>query len=89
MLFRSVGYIDERGEVAVPGGYRFVSLFREGLAPVSRDGKWGFIDRRGRAVIPLQFELAEPFDGGLARVHRGGAAGYISRGGAWVWRPSR
>ena len=47
-----------------------VGDFREGLAQVEKDGKWGFIDKSGKVGIEPQFDDAEPFSEGLAKVRR-------------------
>ena len=38
------GFVDQSGHIVVPPIYDQVFSFREGLAAVKRDGKWGFID---------------------------------------------
>lgn len=42
--------------------------FSEGLAPVSRAGKWGYIDLDGHVKIPLIYQMATPFSNGIAHV---------------------
>jgi hypothetical protein len=42
--------------------------FHEGLAAVSRNGKWGFVDKNGKVVVDFQFDDAGDFHEGLARV---------------------
>ena len=37
--------------------------FREGLAAVRQDGKWGFIDRRGEVTVPCNWEEAGAMKG--------------------------
>lgn len=46
--------------------------FREGLAAVRVDGRWGYADADGRIVIPPQYAWAGPFANGVARVGRDG-----------------
>ena len=40
-------------------------IFREGLAAVAINNKWGFINKQGIVVIPLQFDAALLFNEGL------------------------
>jgi hypothetical protein len=61
------GYIDKKGNLAIPADYFPASSFSEGLAAVSKDG-WGFIDKTGKIVIPLQYADAFSFSEGLAAV---------------------
>ena len=42
--------------------------FKEGLAPVKIEGKFGYIDRRGTMVIRPRYDSASPFSEGLALV---------------------
>src|ERR1700688_2351291 len=59
------GYIDDRGNVAVPPSYSACSHFFEGKAAViDETEKTGFIDAKGRLAIPYQFQ-------GLGRFHNG------------------
>jgi len=42
--------------------------FREGLAAVMIDDKWGFIDGTGQMVVPLQYDEVNDFHDGMAVV---------------------
>ena len=61
--------------------------FREGMAAVMKNGKWGFIDKKGKFLIQPQFEDAAFFSGGLAPVEISGKYGYIDRTGKVVVQP--
>jgi hypothetical protein len=72
------------------------SVFQEGLAAFTRDGKYGFIDRTGKLVIPAQFNqqgddifgfTTSSFHEGVAPVSQHGEWGYIDRTGQWVIPP--
>ncbi len=64
------GYINDRGEMAVPFRYDKAEMFREGLAAVQRNGKWGFIDQKGNEVIPPKFDrIDHVFSGGRAIIY--------------------
>ena len=52
----SWGFIDTRGNAAIPFDFDYAGPFSEGLAPVLRADRWGFIDRQGNEVIPFMFE---------------------------------
>lgn len=56
------------GKKAVSKSYRVIRPFRDGLAAVEENGKWGYINTRGEQVIPCKFTLAGPFSCGHAVV---------------------
>jgi hypothetical protein len=61
--------------------------FRESLARVARNGKWGHINKSGEFVIEPRFEMAYEFDEGLAPVTLNMRTGYVSRSGELVIPP--
>ena len=104
------GIIDRRGEYTTPpildesfihqGGL----VFREDMALVQRDGKYGFVDNHGRLVIEPQFDGATIFRNGLSAINeggnfgpmpfridaplKGGKWGYIDKTGKCIWKPT-
>ena len=48
--------------------YTEVRNFKEGLACVKSNGKWGFIDETGKEVIPLKYDLGFDFKEGFAEI---------------------
>ncbi len=46
----------------IPPQFEAADMFREGLAPVKKDGKWGFIDTKGRFRIDPSFEPGDQED---------------------------
>jgi hypothetical protein len=83
--FQTCGYVD-RDTAAVRIGFRFEAArpFRDGLAPVRIDGRWGYIDPIGKVVIAAAYAEAAPFYGKYAEVRLGDAAGVIDRTGRLV-----
>jgi len=63
------------------------SFTSEGLALVSKSGKYGFIDKTGRFIIAPQFDNADSFSEGLAPVSTGGSYGFINETGRFVISP--
>ena len=45
--------------------YEIISNFKDGLAEVCKDGKWGFIDKNGNEVIPCKYNPIEDSDHGF------------------------
>ncbi len=64
-----------------------VDNFSEGLAGVSKHGKWGFINVKGEWVIEPQFEDARPFSEGFAEVETNGYFKWINTEGEFVEPP--
>ena len=75
---RSLGRVLEHYEVIEP------FKFRNGLARVSRNGKWGYINFQGEEVIPCQYNQVSSFSEGLAYIRRGDLWGYIDKTGQEV-----
>jgi hypothetical protein len=62
--------------------------WREGLASVRQNGKWGFVNRRGEFEIEPEFDGVAGFSEGLAAVRVGPDNwGYIDRDGRMVILP--
>lgn len=64
------GYIDKKGNMAIPAVYKYAGEFADGLALVqpAAGSKFGYIDHQGKLVIPPKFELSLPFTEGVASV---------------------
>ena len=64
------------------GDYDEARIFTFGLAPVSKNKKWGFIDETGKLVIPILYDSVEYFtQNGLSAVKRNGKSGFIDKQG--------
>ena len=64
-----------------------VTSFREGLASVRIDGKWGCIDKTGQIVIKPKFDYKPMFSDGIAQVREEGRLGYIDKMGKYIVKP--
>ncbi|MBP3453451.1 MAG: WG repeat-containing protein [Clostridia bacterium] len=79
------GFVNTKGEVAIPAQFETASSFSEGLAAVSRNGLYGFINTQGELVIDYQWASASNFSEGLAYVKsKEDRYGYIDTTGALV-----
>lgn len=104
-----LGYMDEQGKIIMeaqfeipPGGYGYWNPnFFNGIALVSKNGKYGYINKKGEYLIEPSLIYAEPFvksssvffDYGpfitdLAYVVTSEKEGYIDKKGNWVWSKS-
>lgn len=75
------GYVDRSGTFKISPRFQAVPRsFRNGLARIEVDGKFGYIDHTGVPVIPPQFTDAGDFSDGMARVVVGGPCIYVPDG---------
>jgi len=85
------GYVDKKGEFAIPPQFRAAYDFSEGLARVcDSDGKMSFIDRTGKLVFRVPDYDARDFVGPLAQVWsiKPRKLAYIDKQGRYVWPPT-
>lgn len=70
------GYLDEKGDIAIPSQYQYAGRFEDGVAPVLIGEKWCYIDRTGHVAIelPTTASGASSFRNGFAFVAIGGIA---------------
>lgn len=61
--------------------YELHSNFKEGLAMIFKDSKWGFINKKGKISIEPQFEKVSAFGSGVAEVWKNGKYGLIDING--------
>jgi hypothetical protein len=47
------------GRMIIPATFQYATHFREGLALVKQNGKWGYIDSTGVWIVPPKFDQAE------------------------------
>lgn len=69
----STKFLNEKGEVVIECGPGvFADSFHDGLAVVSKSGRFGYIDRTGKISIPMEYDYALDFSEGRATVHSAG-----------------
>lgn len=66
------GYMNASGDVIIRFHYDDAGRFKEGLAPVKLQGKWGCIDKSGSTKIEHQFDYTSDFESGKANVRKDG-----------------
>ena len=64
------GFWDWNGNEIHPMIFDNVGEFREGIAIVIKDGKWGCIDESGKELFYTDYDKIEPFYNGFARVYK-------------------
>lgn len=53
---RKSGFLDLKGNIAVPFIYERAKVFTENHALVKKDGLWGVINQQGNIVVPFQYK---------------------------------
>jgi hypothetical protein len=61
-------YIDKKGNQVFSSEFTSIGPFKEGLALVELNSKYGYIDKTGKIAIPCKFYKASSFDNDLAGV---------------------
>ena len=61
--------------------YTNIESFSEGMAAVSKGGKWGFIDIYGNEIVPCEYSHVEKFSDGCAAVAKGNKYGFVDKSG--------
>ena len=81
-------FADENGVMLFGRQFDDAYPFRERLASVVSNDKWGFIDTKGEMVIiPCAYDLARSFSKGFTGVVSNGKLGVINQSGEFVIPP--
>lgn len=80
------GFIDKNWKEIVPPEYSLYE-FANGLALVSKEGKYGFVNNKGVFKVPLKYDWADDFSNGMAAVEINDKYGFIDSTGAEVITP--
>ena len=85
------GFINKSGKWVIPPQFdsfyvndiygRYQIFADNGLASVSKEGRYGAIDINGRTVVPFKYDVLWPFSEGLAAFELGGRYGYVDATG--------
>lgn len=79
------GYLNAKGEVAIPFEYDGATAFSDGLAAVKdENGAWSFIDKKGQMVSSLEYENVGEFSNGLVAVESDEGWGFVNTKGEVV-----
>ena len=87
-VFDLCGFIDKNTRrIVIPYQFEGVASFKEGLAAVMVEGRYGFIDQTGKLITPPKLGEVTSYHQGLAEVWVDGKAGVIDRSGKFVAEP--
>lgn len=82
------GFIDREGQLVIDPTFSWAGAFNDGLAPVSRSGKFGFIDLSGMLQVALIYDsVAAFFRHNRAYVRLHNQWGFIDKHGHMVTAP--
>ncbi len=62
-------FIDRTGKVVIDDDYMFTGDFKNGIASVYKDRKYGFVDKTGKVVIPIEYARVDDADNGYVKVY--------------------
>ena len=79
------GLFDLSGRQLTPAIYDKIERYCNGMARVSRNGKWGFINELGVEVIACEYDKAGDFNDGIAGVRKGEKWGIINNEGHIIY----
>ena len=76
------GFIDKKGNVAIPCEWKYADDFHDGLAYVANaEGDHGYIDKLGKEVVPCKWQKITSFNEGLAEAKGARGWGLIDKKG--------
>lgn len=79
------GLIDSTGaEILALGSYDFMFHFKNGLAAVEKNNKYGYINTKGKEIIPCIYDRSDGFNSKLAFTLLNGKEGFIDQTGKEV-----
>ena len=78
------GLYTASGAALTPFKYIVIDNFKEGLAKVRVEEKYGFVDSKGQEVIPVKFQMAYPFEKGIAMIKENDLWGAININGETI-----
>lgn len=79
------GIINKNGSFVAQPEYENTKDFVNGIACVSKYGKWFYIDNAGNKIINKDFDFADSFVDGIAYINDGNQRGYINLDGEFVF----
>jgi hypothetical protein len=79
LLLVSVAAFAQKGKPA--SGYDVIFPFKDGIAKVEKDKKYGFINESGEEFVPVKYDQIYPWEKGRAKVEIAGKYGFINREG--------
>jgi hypothetical protein len=79
--------INKSGKEITKPLFDSIGVFKEGMAEVVLNNKWGFINKKGKIVVPPKYHVAFPFENGLAFVAVKNAwCAYIDKKGKIIYK---
>jgi len=82
------GYKDAiTGKIIIEPKYNYALEFRENLAVVAINLKYGFIDKKGNEIIPLKYDRCFSFSESMAAIRLNNQYGFIDKKGNEIIPP--
>ncbi|MCU0443586.1 MAG: WG repeat-containing protein [Microscillaceae bacterium] len=67
--------------------YDSQAQYIDGIAQVSKSGKFGCIDQSGKEIVPIQYDDITPFVGEVAKIKLNNKYGFVNKEGKEVVAP--
>ena len=84
-MTKKCGYKNKNtGRVIIKPKYDNLYDFRDGLASVELDDKWGLIDKNGVEITPIKYDSVGDFKEGLSGVKLNNKCGFINNNGVEI-----
>ena len=75
------GFMNKWGKVVVPIVYDEAYAFKNGMAKVSKGGRYGFVNTDGRLVVDCIYDDVIDYSDGIGIIKKNGKYGYIDKQG--------
>jgi hypothetical protein len=66
------GFIDNKGNWAIPAKYDSCDQFKNGYGRVRNSGKWGLVDKTGKEIFETKYENIYAYENGLVQFYNNG-----------------
>ncbi len=62
-------FIDKTGKVIIDDSYYSTSDFKNGIASVYKNNKYGVVDKKGKLIIPIEYSKVDEAENGYVKVY--------------------
>lgn len=82
------GYVDTKGNEAIPAKYSKIYLPAEGICVFEENKLFGYVNTSGKEIAKARFETATAFKNGIATVSENGKYGLLNTKGDFLVSPT-
>src|SRR5690606_5557484 len=81
------GFVNHAEKLVIQPVHDDVSAFRDGIAVVMQNGKYGLINKSGQVILPVRYETINPLPSGRFEVKNGILKGLADKDGRLIFAP--